>query len=48
MEVKIINYIEVSGECMLFDELPEESKRDIVEAMQERAMSIAGYKRKTA
>lgn len=48
---KITNYIEImdSGEGdVLFDNLPDDKKRAISEAMQECVMAIAGYKRKTA
>lgn len=48
MELKIINYIEISGEEVLFDSLPEEKRRSIAEAIQDRMMSTAGYRRKTA
>lgn len=48
---KITNYIEIidSGDGdVLFDNLPDDKQKAISEIMQERAMAIAGYKRKTA
>ena len=35
-EIKVINYINVDGEDVLFDSLPEEKRRRIAEAIQEQ------------
>lgn len=44
---KIVNYIEIDGEDVLFESLPEEKRREIAEKIQERIMYVAGYKRKS-
>lgn len=51
MKERITNFIEIidSGEGdVLFSNLPEDKKKALSEALQERAMTIAGYKRRTA
>ncbi len=51
MKEKITNFIEIvdSGEGdILFSNLPEDKKKVLSEALQERVMAIAGYKRRTA
>ena len=40
--------IEVSGEVFRFEELPENKKQEIALQVQDRIMTAAGYKRKTA
>ncbi len=47
-EPKIINYIEVEGEDVLFDSLPEDERKSKAEEIQIRMMSAAGYRRKPA
>lgn len=45
---KIVNYIEIDGEDVLFASLPEEQRREIAEIIQDRIMKSAGYIRSTA
>ena len=45
---EIVNTIEVSGEVFRFEELPENKKQEIALQVQDRIMTAAGYKRKTA
>lgn len=42
-EIKIVNYINIAGEVMLWDDLPEEKKKKIAEELQVRMMTSAGY-----
>ena len=48
MEFKITNYIEISGEDVPMDTLPEDVRQNIAEELQDKAMGAIGYKRKTA
>lgn len=45
---KIINYIEIDGKEILFDDLPEEQRRQISQALLDNFMDGLGYKRRTA
>ena len=45
-EIKVINDINLDGEDVLFDSLPEEKRRRIAEAIQDKMMALAGYRRK--
>lgn len=47
-EITVINYINVDGKDVLFESLPEEKRRRIAEAIQDRMMERAGYRRKPA
>lgn len=47
-EPKIINYIEVEGEDVLFGSLPEDERKSKAEEIQIRMMNVAGYRRKPA
>lgn len=47
-EIKIINYINVDGKDVPFESLPEEKRREIAEAIQDKMMALAGYRRKPA
>jgi hypothetical protein len=47
-EIKVVNYIDIGGEDILFDSLPEDKQRKVAEAIQDRVMNAAGYRRKTA
>lgn len=44
---KIINSIEIDGRDVPFESLPEEKRKELAELIQDRIMSMAGYKRKT-
>lgn len=44
----VINYIDISGEDVLFDDLPPEKKAQIAEIIQDRMMNAIGYRRKMA
>lgn len=44
---KIVNYIEMDGTDVLFESLPEEKRKEIAVIIQERIMSVAGYRRKS-
>lgn len=45
---RIINYVEIDGKEVLFDSLPEEEKKRVAERIQDRMMTAAGFRRKTA
>ncbi len=45
---RIINYIDIDGEDILMESLPDEKRRKIAETLQDRLMSAMGYKRITA
>lgn len=47
-EPTIVNYIEISGENFLLDDLPEEKLKKVKEILQERAIGPLGFKRKSA
>lgn len=47
-EFKIVNYIEIDGKEVLLDMLPTNQKQKVAEALQERLMETAGYRRCTA
>ena len=44
---KIINSIEIDGRDVPFESLPKEKRKELAELIQDRIMSMAGYKRKT-
>ncbi len=44
---KIINYIEINGKEVLFDDLPEEQRKQISQALLDNFMAALGYRRKT-
>ena len=44
---KIINYIEIDGEQVLFDSLPEERRKEISQKLLDNFMGAVGFKRKT-
>ncbi len=41
--IKIVNYIEFSGEMVLFETLPEEERRKAAEKILDLMMRQAGY-----
>ena len=43
MEMKIVNHIKIDEQEHLFEELPEERKKDIACLIQENAMKAVGY-----
>lgn len=45
---KIINYIEIDGKEILFDDLPEEKQREISQTLMDNFMNGLGYRRNTA
>ena len=45
---QIINYIEIDGEQVLFDSLPEERRKEISQKLLDKFMGAVGVKRKTA
>lgn len=45
---RIINYIDIDGEDVLMESLPDEKRRKIAETLQDRLMSAMGYERVTA
>ena len=47
-DIKIVNYVNVAGEVIPWDELPAEKRQKIAEVIQETMMSSAGYRRKSA
>lgn len=47
-EIKITNYITVDGKTMLWNEIPEQARKEFSDKLQENLMSIAGYKRRTS
>lgn len=47
-DIRIINYVVMSGETILWDDLPEEKRRKVAEALQDTIMYSAGYRRTTA
>ena len=44
-EPTIVNYIEISGETFLMEELTGERKRETEILLQERVMEASGYRR---
>lgn len=46
-EPTIINSIEIDGKEIPFESLTEEKRKEFAELIQERAMTLVGYKRKT-
>lgn len=47
-EMVIMNYIDIDGENVPMESLEEEKRKKIAELIQDRIMSAAGYRRKTA
>lgn len=47
-EPVIENYIEIEGQDILIDSLPDEKRKRISLLIQDRLMEAAGYRRKTA
>ena len=47
-KVQIVNYIEIKGETMEMYMLGPEEKQRIAELLQERLMTLAGFRRKSA
>lgn len=45
---KIVNYIDIDGEDVLFESISEEQRKKAVEIIQDRIMNAVGYRRKTA
>jgi len=41
--IKIVNYIEFTGEMILFETLPEEEKKETAEKILDLIMRQAGY-----
>ena len=41
--IKIVNYIEITGEMVLFETLPEEEKKKAAEKILDLMMRQAGY-----
>ena len=41
--IKIVNYIEITGELVLFENLPEEEKKKAAEKILDLMMRQAGY-----
>jgi len=41
--IKIVNYIEFTGEMVLFETLPEEEKKETAEKILDLIMRQAGY-----
>ena len=41
--IKIVNYIEFTGETVLFETLPEEEKKEAAEKIMDLIMRQAGY-----
>lgn len=41
--IKIVNYIEITGEMVLFENLPEEEKKEAAEKILDLIMRQAGY-----
>lgn len=48
MELQIVNYIDLYGEDVRMDSLPDEKRKKIAEQLQDVLMLRAGYKRRTA
>jgi len=46
--LRIINFMEVNGEDVQLDNLPEVKRKEIAEAIQDKMMTSVGYRRKTA
>lgn len=47
-ELKIINYIDINGEDVPIETLPEEKRKKIAEMIQDRMMATVGFRRKHA
>lgn len=45
---KIINYIEIDGKEVLFNDLSEEQRKQISQVLLDNFMNGLGYKRRTA
>ena len=45
-EMIIMNYIDIDGKCVPMKSLEEEKRKKIAEIIQDRIMSVAGYRRK--
>lgn len=45
MEIRITNYIDISGQDIPMDTLPKEKMKEIAELLQVRMMSVAGFRR---
>lgn len=48
LELQIVNYIDLYGEDVRMDSLPDEKRKKIAEQLQDALMLRAGYKRRTA
>lgn len=46
--IKVVNFMEVKGVDVCVDSLSEEQQKEISDAIQDKTMIYAGYKRKTA
>ena len=47
-ELKIINYIDINGEDVPIETLPEEKRKKIAEMIPDRMMATVGFRRKHA
>lgn len=45
-KLQVFNYIEIDGERVLMDSLPEEERKRIAHALQDNLMIPLGYRRK--
>lgn len=47
MDIKFVNHIEIGGQDVLWDSLPNEKKRELSEMLQDNFMTRMGYHRVT-